>query len=126
MDYFTTTHWMDTFGLNPNIQPYAFQFPRIPPGLSHPMQNGNIISKKENFSKNNESLNIKLQNFQRMYQKFASGLFDMTYPGIIPPGHPLYTRQFSVETLQSEKDKLLKENLELKLQLEKLSKEKKM
>ncbi len=126
MDYFTTMHWMDMFSINPNIQPYAFQFPRIPPGLSHPMQNVNKIAKKENFSKNNESLNTKLQNFQRMYQKFASGLFDMTYPGIIPPGHPLYTRQFSVETLQSEKDKLLKENLELKLQLEKLSKEKKM
>src|SRR4030066_2301227 len=109
MDYFTTMHLMDMFSLNPDIQPYAFQFSRIPPGLSHPMQNMNRISKKENFSKTNESLNTKLQDFQRMYQKFASGLFDMTYPGIIPPGHPLYTRQFSVETLQSERDKLLKE-----------------
>lgn len=124
MDYFTTMHWMDMFGLNPSIQPYAFQFPRIPPGLSHPMQNVNKIPKRENFAKNNESLNTKLQDFQRMYQKFASGLFDMTYPGIIPPGHPLYTRQFSVETLQSERDKLLKDNLELKRQLEKLSKKK--
>ena len=37
---------------------------------------------------------------------------------IIPPGHPLYTRQNSVETLQAENDKLLKENLELKKKLE--------
>lgn len=123
MDYFSTMHMMDLFGLNPNA-PYAFQFPRIPPGLSHPMQNLNKISKKNNFSKSNESLNTKLQDFQRMYQKFASGLFDMAYPGIIPPGHPLYTRQFSVESLQSERDMLLKENLELKKQLERMSKQK--
>ena len=124
MDYFTTMHMMDLYGLNPNIQPFAFQFPRLPPGLSHPMQNINKDSKKETFSKNNESINTKLENFQEMYQKFASGLLDFTFPGIIPPGHPLYSRQFSVETLQSERDKLLKENLELKKQLEKLSKEK--
>ncbi|KKK54781.1 hypothetical protein LCGC14_3081260, partial [marine sediment metagenome] len=30
---------MDLYGLNPNIQPFAFQFLRIPPGFSHPMQN---------------------------------------------------------------------------------------
>jgi len=38
---------------------------------------------------------------------------------IIPPGHPLYNRQNSVETLQSTNDKLLKENLNLKKKLEK-------
>lgn len=124
MEHFTTMHLMDLYGLNPNSQPYAFQFPRIPPGFSHPMQKTNIISKKESFSKNNESMNTKLENFQQLYQKYASGLLDMMFPGIIPPGHPLYSRQFSVETLQSERDKLLKENLELKKQLEKLSKEK--
>ena len=124
MDYFTTMHLMDLYGLHPNIQPFAFQFPRIPPGFSHPMQNLNKNPKKETFSKNNESINTKLENFQQMYQKYASGLLDMSFPGIIPPGHPLYSRQFSVETLQSERDKLLKENLELKKQLEKLSKQK--
>jgi hypothetical protein len=40
---------------------------------------------------------------------------------IIPPGHPLYTRQNSVQTLQTENDKLLKENLNLKKKLEKES-----
>jgi len=124
MDYFTTMHFMDLYGLNPNIQPFAFQFPRIPPGFSHPMQKINKNPKKETFSKNNELMNTKLENFQDMYKKYASGLLDMTFPGIIPPGHPMYSRQFSVETLQSERDKLLKENLELKKQLENLSKEK--
>ena len=62
--------------------------------------------------------------FQQMFQKYASGLFDMTFPGIVPPGHPLFSRHYSIETLQSERDKLLKENFELKKQLEKDSKEK--
>jgi len=124
MDYFTTMHLMDFYGLNPNIQPFAFQFPRIPPRFSHPMRNIVNNSKKETFSKINESMNTKLENFQEVYQKHASDLLDMTFPGIIPPGHPMYTRQFSVKTLQLERDKLLKENLELKKRLEKLSKEK--
>ena len=38
---------------------------------------------------------------------------------IIPPGHPMYNRQNSVETLQAKNDKLLKENLELKKKVEK-------
>ncbi len=122
MDYFTTMHLMDLYGLNPNSQPFAFQFLRTPPGFSHPMQNINKNLKKETFSKNNELMKTKLENFQEMYQKYSSGLLDMTFPGIIPPGHPLYSRQFSVETLQSERDKLLKENLELKKQLEKSAK----
>ncbi len=122
MDYFTTMHLMDLYGLNPNSQPFAFQFPRIPPGFSHPMRNINKNSKKETFAKNNELMKTKLENFQEMYKKYSSGLLDMTFPGIIPPGHPLYSRQFSVETLQSERDKLLKENLELKKQLEKSAK----
>ena len=124
MDYFATMHLMDLYGLNPNNHPYAFQFPRIPPGFSHPTQKISNNPKKEMFSKSNESINTKLENFQEMYQKYASGLLNMTSPGIIPPGHPLFSRQYSVETLQSERDKLLKENLELKKQIEKLTKQK--
>ena len=47
----------------------------------------------------------------------------MNNPGIIPPGHPLYTRKNSVQTLQTENSKLQKENLELKKEIEKLHKE---
>jgi hypothetical protein len=43
-------------------------------------------------------------------------------PTVIPPGHPAYTRQNSIETLQTENDKLIKENLELKKKLERQTK----
>ena len=124
MDDFMTEHLKNLYGLNPNILPYAFQFPRVPPGLTHPSQSSKKPNVKERLTQKNDSINTKLEDFQQMYQKFASGLFDMTFPGIVPPGHPLFSRHHSIETLQSERDKLLKENFELKKQLEKVSKEK--
>jgi len=124
MDNSTTKHLMDLYGLNPNILPYAFQFPRIPPGITPLMFTSTTESVRKNFSRQNESLSTKLQDFQRTYQKYASSLFDMTFPGIVPPGHPLFSRQFSVEVIKSERDQLQKENLELKKQVEKISKEK--
>jgi hypothetical protein len=60
----------------------------------------------------------KLQGFQHMYQQHAAGLLTMNST-VIPPGHPAYTRQNSIETLQTENDKLIKENLELKKKLDK-------
>lgn len=124
MDDITTKHLLDLYRLNPNILPDAFQFPRLPPGLTSPTFNSKTEPVRKKFSQQNESLSSKLQDFQRTYQKYVSSLFDMTFPRIIPPGHPLFSRQFSVEVIQSERDQLQKENLELKKQVEKLSKEK--
>ena len=75
---------------------------------------------KEQFLRQADTINQKLQGFQHLYQQHASGLLNKN-SNIIPPGHPLYTRQNSVETLQTANDKLLKENLELKKKLEKES-----
>jgi hypothetical protein len=64
----------------------------------------------------NASINTKLHDFNQMYQKFASGLFELAYPAL-PPGHPLYSRRESTVSLQSENKKLKKENIDLKKQL---------
>ena len=53
-----------------------------------------------------------------MYRQYASGLFTMNFTGAIPPGHPLYSKQNSIDILKTENDKLLKENLELKKKLD--------
>ena len=98
----------------------AFQFPRLPPGLTHPMFKVFENPTKDKFHEDVATMNQKLQGFQHMYQQHAAGLLTMN-SAIVPPGHPLYTRQNSVETLQAENDKLLKENLELKKKLEKES-----
>ncbi len=113
-------HLQDLYGLNPNIPHLALQFPRLPPGLTHPMFKIYETPMKEQFSQELDTMSQKLQGFQHMYQQYASGLVSMN-SAIIPPGHPLYTRQNSVQTLQTENDKLLKENLNLKKKLEKES-----
>ena len=118
MDNLPIKHLQDLYGLNPNIPHMALQFPRLPPGLTHPMFKIYENPMKEKFSQDVASINQKLQGFQHMYQQYAAGLLSMN-SSIIPPGHPLYTRENSFETLQTENDKLMKENLELKKKLDK-------
>ena len=120
MENMVNKHLQDLYGLNPNIPHMAFQFPRLPPGLKHPMFKIHENPVKEQFLRNAETINQKLQGFQHMYQQHAAGL--LTGNQVIPPGHPLYTKQNSVQTLQTENDKLLKENAELKKKLENKSK----
>ena len=118
MDNFVIKHLQDLYGLNPSIPHLALQFPRLPPGLTHPMFKIYENPMKDQFSDEVSTISQKLQGFQHMYQQYASGLLSMNST-IIPPGHPLYSEQNSVETLQSKNDKLLKENLNLKKKLEK-------
>ena len=120
MDNLAIKHMQDLYGLNPNIPHMAFQFPRLPPGISNPMFKIYENPMKEQFSEQADTINHKLQGFQHMYQQYASGLLTMNST-IIPPGHPLYSRQNSAKTLQTENNKLLKENQDLKKQLEKKS-----
>ncbi len=118
MDDMPIKHLKDIYGLNPNIPHLALQFPRLPPGLTNSMFKIFENPMKEKFAEDNASINKKLQGFQQSYQRYASGLLTMNSNGIIPPGHPLFNRQNSVNTLKAENDKLLKENLELKKKLE--------
>ena len=117
MDKLEFNHLQNIYGLNPNVPHMAFQFPRLPPGLSNSAFKVFENPMKEQFLKQTETINQKLQGFQRMYQQYASGLLSMNSM-IIPPGHPLYNKQNSISSLQTENDKLLKENLELKKKLD--------
>ncbi|PJC50600.1 MAG: hypothetical protein CO032_03985, partial [Nitrosopumilales archaeon CG_4_9_14_0_2_um_filter_34_16] len=101
MDSFAIKHLQDLYGLNPNIPHMAFQFPRLPPGLTNPMFKVHKNPMKEQFFQNADTINQKLQGFQHMYQQYASGLLSMN-SNVIPPGHPLYTRQNSIEMLQNQ------------------------
>ena len=92
-----------------NIMP---DFIRYPP-MSNPPQNFDFVHKmKTKFVKNSAAMLPKLQNFNHMYQNYASGLLQSSTK-LFPPGHPLYTKQESLATLKDENEKLKKENLEL-------------
>ena len=109
----------DLYGLNPDIPHRAFQFPRLPPGLTHPMFKIFENPMKDKFNQNASSLNKKLEGFQKLYQQHASGLVTMNSSRVIPPGHPLFSEKNSIESLKAENEKLLKQNIELKKQLDK-------
>jgi len=119
MDEHLFQHLKDLYDLNHNIPHRAFQFPRLPPGITHPMFKIFENPIKQKFVADAASLNKKLDGFQNLYQQHASGLMTMNSTGLIPPGHPLYSEKNSLKILKVENDKLLKQNIELKKKLDK-------
>jgi len=62
MDNLVIKHLQDLYGLNPNIPHLALQFPRLPPGLTHPMFKIYEGPTKEQFSEE-----VCINNMQRDY-----------------------------------------------------------
>lgn len=118
MDDYVAEHLKTLYGLSPDVPHMAFQFPRLPPSIFNPMFKVYQDPANERFTRDAKATSKKLQAFQQMYQKHASGLFVMN-SRIIPPNHPMYADRDSVDALKAENDKLLKENKELRKKLEK-------
>ena len=91
---------------------------RYPPNAIIPKGLVNAPRLKEKLSADNAALSPKLENFAQMYQEMATNLLNMSLNRLIPPGHPLYSKENSITLLKEEKEKILKENLELKKKLE--------
>ena len=110
-------HLKALYGVHPDMPPTAFQFPRLPPGIQHPMFRIYQDSSKERLASGAGLNGNRLQAFQQLYHRHASGLLSKS-SGIIPPGHPMYSEHDSVEALRAQNDKLLKENTDLRKKLE--------
>jgi len=95
---------------------------RYPPKSNPPTGFSGINEIREQFNKTNASLMPNLEDFNQMFRQHADGLL-RTNESVFPPGHPLYNREKSFTLMKEANDKLLKENLELKKQLEKSSEE---
>jgi len=94
---------------------------RYPPTSTPPTGVTGIKEIHEKFNRRNASLMPNLEDFNQMFRQYADGLLHAN-ESIFPPGHPLYNREKSFSLLKEANDKLLKENLELKKQLEKSDK----
>ena len=94
---------------------------RYPPTSTPPTGVTGIKEIHEKFNRRNASLMPNLEDFNQMFRQYADGLLHAN-ESIFPPGHPLYNREKSFSLLKEANDKLLKENLELKKQLEKSGK----
>jgi len=109
------------FDIYDNTADFSFLTPdtlRYPPGANLPSGLVNTSKLKLQLSADNAALSPKLQDFTEMYHKMAAGLLDMSSNTLIPPGHPIHSRENSVAILKEENKKILKENIELKKKLE--------
>jgi len=118
MDYYDTKKKINMYGLPTDFSTLAPDSIRYPPGVSIPKGLVNTPKLKEKMSSDNAALTPKLENFAQMYQQMAAGLLNMSLDKLIPPGHPMYSKENSITLLKDEKQKILKENLELKKKLE--------
>ena len=114
----TSKRLFDMYGITTNFSTLAPDSIRYPPSSNIPIGLVNAPKLKEKFSSDNAALTPTLENFTQMYQQMAAGLLNMSLDRLIPPGHPLYSKENSIRLLKDEKEKILKENLELKKKLE--------
>jgi len=109
------------FDIYDNITDFSFLTQdtlRYPPGANLPSGLVNTSKLKRQLSADNAALSPKLQDFTEMYHKMAAGLLNISSDTLIPPGHPIHSRENSVAILKEENKKILKENMELKKKLE--------
>ena len=118
MDYYAARKKNGMYGLPADFSELAPDSIRYPPGVSIPNGLVNTPKLKEKMSADSAALTPKLENFAQMYQQMAAGLLNMSLDKLIPPGHPMYSKENSITLLKEEKQKILKENLELKKKLE--------
>ena len=101
-------------------------FIRYPPAASIPNALVNKPKLMKKLSSENMALTPTLQDFTEMYQQMAASLFSMSTSKLIPPGHPIYSKESSITLLKEENQKIMKENLELQKQLENKKESKKI
>ena len=109
------------FDIYDNTTDFSFLTPdalRYPPGANLPSGLVNTSKLKQQLSTDNAALSPKLQDFTEMYHKMAAGLLNISSDTLIPPGHPIHSRENSIAILKEENKKILKENIELKKKLE--------
>ena len=100
----------DLNNISPNVR-------RYPPNSNPPKGLVNPGTLKKNFIKDADAALPKLQDFNQMFREHADNILNMN-ESVFPPGHPLFNREKSISILKETNDKLTKENLELKKQLQ--------
>jgi len=104
----TSKKLFDMYGITTNFSALAPDSIRYPPSANVPIGLVNIPKLKEKLSSDNAALTPTLENFAQMYQQMAAGLLNMSLDRLIPPGHPLYSKENSITLLKEEKKKFLK------------------
>ena len=118
MDYFPTKRLFDMHKLTTQFPNLLSDTIRYPPNVHAPSGLVDTPRLNEKLSNDAASLNPKLDDFVQMYQQMATNLLNMSLDKLIPPGHPMYSKENSIALLKEENEKILKENFELKKRLQ--------
>lgn len=99
------------YGLDPDMYNMAFQFPRLPPTALK-----RISIRNDTFYRLSDD--IRSADFETFRAAFLERANALTMgSATIPPGHPLSSGRRLLNSVMAEKDKLQKENQELREQL---------
>jgi hypothetical protein len=123
MDPTEMNMFMEMYGYPFGFSLSPFSFTRYPPMATSSID-ANPAKLKEKMIKENSTFSAKLHDFNKMYLRHASSLFDMS-SNMFPPGHPMNLQSRADHLIQEEYEQLRKENAELKKRIEQLTKNKK-
>ena len=107
-------HLAAIYGLDPDMPHAALRFPRLPPGPAGPLAAFRPGAAGE-LGRRAEAGGA-LRGFQEAYRARAMALLGEGSP-VAPPGHPLLPGGGSAAALRAERDRLRKENAELRRRL---------
>lgn len=107
---------METFGQPMGMMNSPFAFPRLPPRANPPAGLSSAGKVKDQVIQDADMMMRKLSGHHMMFQRYATGLFNMT-PNLFMPGHPMYPNMQTIDMLSEENARLKRENLALKTDL---------
>jgi len=93
-----------------------FAFPRLPPKANPPLGISSAGKIKDSIVHDSDLMMSRLSDYQTMFQKYASGLFNLT-PNRFMPGHPMHMKMQASNSMEDENQRLRKEISDLKSEL---------
>lgn len=108
-DYLHAKRMLDMYSQPLDMINSPFAFPRLPPRANPPLGISNTGRIKESIVNDKNAMMGKLFDHHEMFQRYASGLFNLS-PSRYIPGHPMNMKVQTVDSLQEENDRLRKEN----------------
>ena len=106
----------ESFGYPFEMTTSPFAFPRLPPRANPAIGMKNTGKIKDQIIHDSHMLSGRLSDYHTMFQRYASGLFNMTPNGFVP-GHPMHMKTHMIDSLREENERLRQENLSLKSDL---------
>ena len=120
MWYFDVKKALDFYGQIGDMINSPFAFPRLPPRANPPLGISGAGRIKDDIVNDTNTMMERLYANHIMFQKYATGLFNLT-PDRFMPGHPMHMNTQTSEVIQ-ENEKLAKENSTMKSHLNKAKK----